>query len=104
MIQHKSEKWVHDYFDRRSSEWTITSFLDECEAQSFPDKIGQYLTSLEAIAKNENCKRGEKALQLYKRYKQASVKMFLVIIDKKLWRGRHPKDLCHSSLYVEPQS
>ena len=75
MIQHKSEKWVHDYFDRSSSEWTITSFLDECEAQSFPDKIGQYLTSLEAIAKNESGKRSEKALHLYKQYKQASARI-----------------------------
>lgn len=76
MTQHNSEKWVHGYFDRRSSEWTIASFLDECEAQSFPDKIGQYLTSLEVIAKNENGKRREKALHLYKQYKQASVKCF----------------------------
>jgi len=88
MTQHKSEKWIHEYFDRRSSEWTITSFLDECEAQSFPNQIGQYLTSLETIAKNENGKRSEKALQLYKQYKQASIKMFLVIIYKKLWHGR----------------
>ncbi|CAG8668754.1 4036_t:CDS:2, partial [Ambispora gerdemannii] len=43
-------------------------FLDECDdAQSFPDKIGYYLTSLEIIIKNESGKRHEKALQLYEK-------------------------------------
>ncbi|PKB99855.1 hypothetical protein RhiirA5_429060 [Rhizophagus irregularis] len=49
-----SEKWMHEYFNHKSSKWTIMSFLDECKAKSFPDKIGQYLTSLEAITKNES--------------------------------------------------
>ncbi|PKY27529.1 hypothetical protein RhiirB3_443282 [Rhizophagus irregularis] len=57
-----SEKWMHEYFNHKSSKWTIMSFLDECKAKSFPDKIGQYLTSLEAITKNESGKRSEKAL------------------------------------------
>ncbi|CAG8565396.1 2476_t:CDS:2, partial [Funneliformis mosseae] len=38
--------------------------------KSFLDKIGQYLTSLVAITKNESGKRSKKALHLYKQYKQ----------------------------------
>nr|CAG8572310.1 4133_t:CDS:2 [Entrophospora candida] len=48
-----SEKWVHEYFNRRPSEWTIIGFLEECDANLFTDKIGHYLTSLMNITKND---------------------------------------------------
>ena len=91
---------MHEYFDRKSSEWNIIGFLDECDdTQSFPDKIGYYLTSLQVIIKNESGKRHEKALQLFEKYKQASSRMLLAKnIDKEWWRGRDLQDLCHSSL------
>lgn len=72
---------VHEYFARKPSKWNINSFLDESnDVKSFPDKIGYYLASLEAIIKDEDGERYEKALQLYNQYKQASSRMFLVKI------------------------
>jgi hypothetical protein len=38
-----SENWVHEYFDRKSSEWNIISFFGEYDAESLNDKIGYYL-------------------------------------------------------------
>ena len=58
----KSRKWVHEYFDRRSSEWTITKFLEECDANLFTEKIGLYLTSLESIISNDDGNRSIKSL------------------------------------------
>ena len=67
---------MHEYFDRRSSEWTILGFLKECNAKLFTDNIGYYLTSLENIVKNDNGDRCKRAQELYARYKQASSKFF----------------------------
>ncbi|GET53530.1 hypothetical protein GLOIN_2v454155 [Rhizophagus irregularis DAOM 181602=DAOM 197198] len=64
------EKSVHEYFDRKSSDWTITGFLEECDAKLFTDQIGYYLTSLENIIETGSGNRRKKAQELYARYKQ----------------------------------
>ncbi|CAG8831038.1 27255_t:CDS:1, partial [Racocetra persica] len=51
-------------------------FLEECNIKSFRDNIGIYLTSLETIIKTENGRRRERAQQLYKQYKEASLRIF----------------------------
>ncbi|CAG8743803.1 10155_t:CDS:2 [Dentiscutata erythropus] len=61
-----SKNIVHEYFNRKYTEWAIIGFLEECNIKSFRDNIGIYLTSLETIIKTENGRRREKAQQLYK--------------------------------------
>ncbi|CAJ0826060.1 8684_t:CDS:2, partial [Entrophospora sp. SA101] len=67
-----SEKWVHEYFNRRLSEWTIIGFLEKCDANLFTDMIRHYLTSLENITKNDIGNRCKKARELHDHYKQAN--------------------------------
>jgi len=71
-----SENYVHEYFDRKSSEWNIISFLEECDAETFTNKIGYYLTSLESIIDKKDGNRSIKARELHDRYKQASSEFF----------------------------
>ena len=63
---------VHPYFDRKASGWSIIGFLKECEVETFENKIGNYIKSLETIIKTENGRRREKAQQLHNQYKQGS--------------------------------
>ena len=83
------------------SEWTITEFLEECDANLFTEKIGRYLTSLESIISNDDGSRSRKAQELYNRYKQAKFTNFFVAknINKELvtWRGT-PRFLSFKSL------
>ena len=51
-----TESRTHEYFDRKSSEWSITGFLEECEVESLELKIDRYLKSLEDIIKYERLK------------------------------------------------
>ncbi|PKC11855.1 hypothetical protein RhiirA5_353762 [Rhizophagus irregularis] len=77
------EKSVHEYFDRKSSDWTITGFLEECDAKLFTDQIGYYLTSLENIIETGSGNRRKKAQELYARYKQAKIsKIFVIQVSK----------------------
>lgn len=71
-----SKNWVHEYFDRKSSDWNIIDFLEECDAESFTNKIGYYLTSLESIIDKKDGNRSVKARQLHDQYKQASSTIF----------------------------
>ena len=72
----KSKKWVHEYFDHRSSEWNITEFLEECDANLFTEKIRRYLTSLESIISNDDENGSRKAQELYNHNKQESPRIF----------------------------
>jgi hypothetical protein len=63
-----SEKWVHEYFDRKSSDWTISEFHEECDANLFTNKIGYYLISLENIIEIDKVNRRKKAQELYDRF------------------------------------
>ncbi|CAG8468369.1 1471_t:CDS:10, partial [Paraglomus occultum] len=47
-----TEEYEHRYFDRKSSEWKIEDFLNECDAEGFDHKIGIYIRSLKSIAKS----------------------------------------------------
>lgn len=69
---------AHKYFNRnKPADWNITDFLDECGVESFRDKIGCYLTSLESIMNaGEDDERYKRASLLYDRYKKASTKDF----------------------------
>src|SRR4051812_45381424 len=73
-----SGNWVHEYFDRKSSEWNIISFLEECDVESFTNKIGYYLTSLESIIDKKDGNRSIRARELHDRYKQVSSRIFLI--------------------------
>ncbi|CAG8608136.1 11299_t:CDS:2 [Diversispora eburnea] len=70
-----TSKTIHEYFKRKVSEWDIVGFLDECtDIESYRQKIECYLKSLELIADSEKGQRREKALELLKLYRQASIR------------------------------
>ena len=73
-----SKNWVHEYFNRKSSEWNIRSFLEECDVESLTNKIGYYPTSLESIIDKKDGNRSIKARELHDQYKQASSRIFLI--------------------------
>ncbi|CAG8674000.1 122_t:CDS:2, partial [Dentiscutata erythropus] len=54
--------------------WNIIRFLEECTLQQVDQKIGLYLTSLEAIVKVFEGKRRKRAQQLLDRYRKATFK------------------------------
>ncbi|CAG8551246.1 14946_t:CDS:10 [Cetraspora pellucida] len=81
-----SEILAHKYFDKKSSEWNILGFLDECEEEKFDLKIDQYVKSLEKIANEEKDSRREKAQKLLDSYKKASG--FLGCLTFKIPPGR----------------
>lgn len=72
-----SLKQVHKYFSRKSSDWNIIDFLEECDLEPYRKKIEEYILSLEAIVKMEKDQRRENAQRLLDKYKQASLN-FLV--------------------------
>lgn len=59
--------YIHEYFDRKSADWNIMGFLDECTEKSYQLKLGLYIKSLENIGS-----RKKKAQLLYDKYKKAS--------------------------------
>ncbi|CAG8629399.1 11710_t:CDS:2, partial [Dentiscutata heterogama] len=52
---------MNEYFKRKSSEWNISDFLEECGIEEFKQKIEVYLTSLKTIANTQQDKRSERA-------------------------------------------
>ncbi|RUP50255.1 hypothetical protein BC936DRAFT_139852 [Jimgerdemannia flammicorona] len=71
-----SEERAHDYFDRKSSTWSIQGFMRECDLQPFDFKLDFYLKTLENIANREQGDRQNNARALLKRYKEASKNLF----------------------------
>ncbi|CAB4397015.1 unnamed protein product [Rhizophagus irregularis] len=67
-----TESRTHKYFDRKSSEWNITRFLEECEVESLELKIDRYLKSLEDIIKYEQGNRFQRAQTLLDRYREGT--------------------------------
>lgn len=68
-----TESRTHKYFDRKSSEWNITGFLEECEVESLELKIDRYLKSLEDIIKYEQGNRFQRAQTLLDRYREVNI-------------------------------
>ncbi|CAI2190844.1 11119_t:CDS:10 [Funneliformis geosporum] len=63
-----SSNKVHDYFKRKSEEWSLIGFLTESEEESFRLKIDLYLRGLKNIINHEEGNRKEKAQFLFNKY------------------------------------
>ena len=72
---------VHKYFSRKSSDWNIIDFLEECDLEPCRRKIQEYLLSLETISNMEKGQRRETAQKLFYRYKQASWNFFMKLFE-----------------------
>ena len=70
---------MYEYFDRKSSEWSIQGFLDECELEPLKKKTDCYIKCLAMIVKSGEGKRSETAQELLDRYRTASIRIFFVI-------------------------
>lgn len=75
-LQIMTEEYEHRYFDRKSSEWKIEDFLNECDIEEFDHKMGIYIRSLKSIAKSGEGVRKEQAQRLLNRYREASIRAF----------------------------
>ncbi|CAG8671667.1 5908_t:CDS:2, partial [Paraglomus occultum] len=98
---------IHEYFERKSSEWNIVDFLEECDRSSFSlrDKIGKYISSLETIVTTTETtdRRHERAQQLLKNYIQASIMIFNEKYMKRIWwRDKGPSKLLVSLKSSKP--
>ncbi|GBB99867.1 hypothetical protein RclHR1_03660014 [Rhizophagus clarus] len=60
---------IHEYFKRKSADWNIRDFLEECNEARFQTKIDKYLKSLDTIVAHEQGKRKVKAEFLLQRYR-----------------------------------
>lgn len=68
---------IHEYFDSKSTNWSILGFLEECDEEPFQKKIDKYIKDLEIIADYEQGKRQEQANLLLSRYREASNTLFI---------------------------
>ena len=68
-----NNKIMNEYFKRKSSEWNISDFLEECGIEEFKQKIEVYLISLKTIANTHQDKRSKRAQELLDNYKKASL-------------------------------
>jgi len=84
-----SDKRVHDYFKRKSADWSILGFLNESTEEPFKRKIDVYLKSLETIMDSEQGKRSDTAKLLHDNYKKASKKSFFFVGNVGMWRGEN---------------
>lgn len=83
-----SGRKVHQYFERRPSEWSVLGFLEECDQEPFQAKVALYLTSLEILSQTEGGQRQKQAERLIKQYKQAGLLFFFFfVLFLKWWRG-----------------
>ncbi len=80
---------MYEYFDRKSSEWSIQGFLVECDLEPLRKKIDCYIKCLETIASSGEGKRSETAKVLLDRYRKASIKNFFCYKERELvaWQG-----------------
>jgi hypothetical protein len=62
----------HEYFDRDSSTWNISDFLNVCDVEPFDNKLDVYLKSLENIFDQEQDTRKEKARALLDEYRMVN--------------------------------
>ncbi|CAG8569066.1 7519_t:CDS:10 [Acaulospora morrowiae] len=97
-------KTIHEYFERKCSDWSIEDFLNESKEEPFRLKIGLYTKSLEEINVNDQGKRQQKAQLLLNRYMKASKILFignLVVVKDVTGTFMLPY---YSSLYAEPEN
>ncbi|RUS23636.1 hypothetical protein BC938DRAFT_474848 [Jimgerdemannia flammicorona] len=93
MCKHK----LHKYFDRKPSDWKVVGFLDECDIESFDQKISCYISCLEVLVKNEKELRKERAQLLLDRFRKASVIILLLEILMKVGGVMRSPELLHHS-------
>ncbi|CAG8607048.1 5481_t:CDS:2, partial [Paraglomus occultum] len=55
---------IHEYFNRKHTEWSITEYLNESNEEPFQLKIDVYLKSLANIIKSDHGKRRDRARDL----------------------------------------
>ncbi|CAG8587138.1 6452_t:CDS:10 [Ambispora gerdemannii] len=67
---------IHNYFKRKSGEWSLLGFLNESDEEQFRLKIDLYLRSLENIINYDEGDRKEKAQFLLDKYRKASKNVF----------------------------
>lgn len=96
-----SNKRVHDYFKRKSADWSILGFLNESTEEPFKCKIEAYLKSLEKIMDSEQGKRRDTAKLLYDDYTKASKKK-LFFSGNICGVAKIFSIVRHSKLLVEP--
>jgi hypothetical protein len=63
---------IHEYFNRKTADWGVLDFLNECGIEPFEKKIDTYIKSLNNIVKFEGGKRNKRACILLERYSKAS--------------------------------
>ncbi|CAI2181936.1 2575_t:CDS:2 [Funneliformis geosporum] len=57
--------YIHKYFKRKHTEWSVTGFLNECNEEPFRFKVDIYLKSLVNIINSDQGKKREKAQALF---------------------------------------
>ena len=70
--------YIHEYFSRKHTEWSITGFLNECNEEPFRFKVDIYLKSLVNIINSDQGRKREKAKALYVKYRMVFEKIFLL--------------------------
>ncbi|CAG8782997.1 10263_t:CDS:2, partial [Racocetra persica] len=72
-IMNTNDSVIHEYFERKATDWNIRGFLDECKEKPFKLKIEAYCLSLENIIKQGKLNhRHGKAQLLLDRYKKST--------------------------------
>lgn len=77
---------IHKYFEKCSSKWNITDFLEECGLEPYHCKIEAYITSLEKISDTEKGTKSNKARLLLNNYREASICFFVGSASRNKWR------------------
>ena len=81
--------YIHEYFNRKHTEWSITGFLNECNEEPFRFKVDIYLKSLVNIINSDQGKKREKAQALFDKYKMACENLlfffFIETVDVTWW-------------------
>jgi hypothetical protein len=64
----------YKYFERKSSEWNITDFLDKCDLEPYEKKIDCYVKCLTTIAESEDGFKRDKARLLLSRFQEVNIR------------------------------
>ncbi|CAG8539507.1 13614_t:CDS:2 [Ambispora gerdemannii] len=71
----------HKYFGRKSSEWGILGFLNECDLEPFERKLDCYLKDLEYIVNVDKGIRKQRAQLLLNNYRLVSISFLMLEIQ-----------------------
>ena len=77
-LQLRDKMYIHEYFSRKHTEWSITGFLNECNEEPFRFKVDIYLKSLVNIINSDQGRKREKAKALYVKSRMVFEKIFLL--------------------------